>query len=222
MHLDVVRLARMTVTSPVFRSTDVFLCRVWEHSIKVSWKPWNSSYFIATGFFFPGEGIAQSNGTAHPESISGGVVFAYSKDTIRIWLLDPLEDRTGIIVVNGWGGQNNQQISSAGKLRVRVFCDKSKWAARVFPKEPCLSTTSSTDKTQLIAINVTEVLSLTECFRLCAEKVFCRGMSWSLPDCHQFSELQFGESEARDNDMVMHWLERHKCQWKCSDDPKFN
>ena len=71
------------------------------------------------------EGSASVQATPLTSKKYGGVIYAYNKDTIRIWL--PTSSKVGqayaIYVGEGWGDANSEYLSESVELRVLVYAD---------------------------------------------------------------------------------------------------
>lgn len=80
---------------------------------------------------FEGSGSIQTSGTS--TNRYGGVLFAYDKLNIRIWLpSSPKKDHAYIIFIgDGWGDKKSFVYNATAELRVQIFVDKCKDKTRV-------------------------------------------------------------------------------------------
>lgn len=73
---------------------------------------------------FEGSGSIQA--TAFGKHRYGGVLFAYDKLTVRIWLPTSTKENQAYIIFigDGWGDKTNATYNVTAELRVQVFADK--------------------------------------------------------------------------------------------------
>ena len=95
------------------------------------------------GFFFEGQGMAQSSQrlTYHD---AGGVLYGYTSDRIRLFAPSPLEEGSafparsrGLLtyVTDGWGANQFGEAQRGGDVRVRIWKQASLAAGRLSATE---------------------------------------------------------------------------------------